>query len=49
MEDYPIVDEIRIKFHWYELPEWQNIPPSCAHCSKHQSNGGDGICHCILG
>lgn len=22
---------------------------SCQHCSNHPSNGGSGICHCILG
>ena len=25
------------------------IPDSCKHCSNHPSNGGSGICHCILG
>ncbi len=24
-------------------------PPNCVHCSGHPSNGGSGICHCILG
>lgn len=27
----------------------QNIPPACRNCSKHPSNGGDGICFCING
>ena len=26
-----------------------NIPESCRNCSNHPSNGGSGICHCILG
>ena len=26
-----------------------NIPPSCRNCSNHPTNGGSGICHCILG
>lgn len=26
-----------------------DIPPSCIHCSNHPSNGGSGVCHCILG
>lgn len=26
-----------------------NIPPGCRHCSNHPSNGGSGICHCIIG
>lgn len=25
------------------------IPDNCKHCSNHPSNGGSGICHCILG
>ena len=26
-----------------------NIPVNCKNCSQHPSNGGSGICHCILG
>ena len=26
-----------------------SIPPACRFCSNHPSNGGSGICHCILG
>ena len=26
-----------------------SIPPACRNCSKHPSNGGDGICFCTLG
>ena len=25
------------------------VPPNCQHCSNHPSNGGSGICNCILG
>ena len=25
------------------------IPEACRHCSNHPSNGGSGICQCILG
>lgn len=25
------------------------IPEACRNCSNHPSNGGSGICHCILG
>ncbi len=25
------------------------IPPACRGCRTHPSNGGDGICNCILG
>lgn len=26
-----------------------NVPNSCINCPNHPSNGGSGICHCILG
>lgn len=26
-----------------------SIPPACRKCSNHISNGGSGICNCILG
>ena len=26
-----------------------NVPEACRTCSNHLSNGGTGICHCILG
>ena len=26
-----------------------NIPAPCRSCSNHPSNGGSGVCHCILG
>lgn len=28
---------------------WNFVPEACKKCSKHPSNGGDGICNCILG
>ena len=36
----------------YYIPEWwliHDIPPACRNCSNHPSNGGSGICQCILG
>ena len=27
----------------------QYIPPACVNCPTHPSNGGSGICNCILG
>lgn len=37
----------------YKEPEFyttcDNIPEACRNCSNHPSNGGSGICHCILG
>ena len=26
-----------------------NVPLSCQHCSNHPSNGGSGVCWCVLG
>jgi len=28
---------------------YSNIPVNCRNCSNHPSNGGSGVCHCILG
>ena len=25
------------------------VPPGCRYCSNHPSNGGSGICHCVMG
>lgn len=34
----------------YYIPGWvYNIPSACKNCSNHPSNGGSGICQCILG
>ena len=30
-------------------PDLGSIPPACRKCSNHISNGGSGICNCILG
>lgn len=29
--------------------DYTYIPPACKACLNHPSNGGSGICHCILG
>lgn len=26
-----------------------DIPPACRNCPNHPSNGGNGICNCVLG
>lgn len=34
------------------IPGWwliDDVPPACRNCSNHPSNGGSGICQCILG
>lgn len=43
--------------HYEHLLDWSNtsplntdgIPNACRSCSNHPSNGGSGICHCIMG
>ena len=42
--------------HYDHLLDWSyanlnggGIPDSCKTCSNHPSNGGSGICHCIMG
>lgn len=32
-----------------ETSDLNLIPKSCRNCSQHPSNGGSGICFCILG
>ena len=39
----PVKDPIKEQF---DLGE---IPYACMRCPNHPSNGGSGICHCILG
>lgn len=33
----------------YNSPSLTAVPKSCKNCPQHPSNGGNGICHCILG
>jgi hypothetical protein len=43
--------------HFDHLLDWGSVGPSvidgipnaCRTCSNHPSNGGSGICHCIMG
>lgn len=43
--------------HFEHLLEWSgtsplaidSIPNACRTCSNHPSNGGSGICHCVMG
>ena len=43
---YPENTKTPIKdIHWDD----QSIPLACRSCSNHPSNGGSGICHCIMG
>lgn len=36
-------------FDWPVEPQRTAYPSACACCPNHPSNGGSGICHCILG
>ena len=31
------------------LEKLKTVPDACRHCPNHPVNGGNGICHCILG
>ena len=33
----------------FDFTPLNSIPLSCRNCSNHPSNGGSGICFCILG
>lgn len=43
--------------HFEHLLDWSSssplaidgVPNACRTCSNHPSNGGSGICHCIMG
>lgn len=41
---YSQIYEVNNKNKWKDF-----IPESCKNCPQHPSNGGSGICHCILG
>lgn len=41
------LEKLRQNSH-YDI-SYTEIPPVCRHCMNHPSNGGSGICHCILG
>ena len=52
------VRALKAQMHVNATPDWSpdawnpklvHIPEACRHCSKHPSNGGDGICNCTLG
>lgn len=39
--------------HYQYIVFWSNsnntLPAPCQNCPNHPMNGGNGICHCILG
>ena len=36
-------------YYNYTTFSFTDIPLTCRNCPNHPSNGGSGICHCILG
>ena len=34
---------------YIDVTTYTYIPPACRSCPNHPSNGGSGVCHCILG
>lgn len=45
-EDYL---KIKLELEKYTYPNFNYVPESCRGCSNHPSNGGSGVCYCILG
>lgn len=46
----PWVESCSCQMPTYVTTKWYtNVPSYCQGCSNHPSNGGSGICHCILG
>lgn len=43
-----IVNPAKITYSSTTIPI-ENVPENCRNCSNHPSNGGSGICNCILG
>ena len=50
IKDYTTPTPIPLKINPKEFEgTLVDIPPSCVNCPNHPSNGGSGLCHCILG
>ena len=50
-DDCPRVSNKKEFVDWSKLniKSFNNISDACKHCMTHPSNGGDGICWCVLG
>lgn len=46
--DYGKLNPYDYDTEWTTLNVNSYIPEPCKKCSNHPSNGGSGICHCIL-
>ena len=44
-----INSQIHVDWSKLKIESYSNIPESCKLCATHPSNGGDGICWCVLG
>lgn len=49
--DEQLYEEIRKNLYEYLNTDHTDVymPEECIHCSNHPSNGGSGLCNCILG
>lgn len=41
--------DIDVDWSKFNINTYSNVPKACEHCATHPSNGGDGICWCVLG
>ena len=45
----PRINSQSVDWSKLQINSYSNIPDACKHCMTHPSNGGDGICWCVLG
>ena len=48
-QDNPFKPPYIFDIRKWMYPHYDDVPENCRYCSNHPSNGGSGICHCILG
>ena len=41
--------DIDVDWNKFNINIYSNVPDACKHCMTHPSNGGNGICWCVLG
>ena len=46
MREYP--DYVTLP-KWLQEDDEPSAPDACKNCPNHPSNGGSGVCHCVLG
>lgn len=47
--EIPSIPHLPVDPYIYDWNTKDNIPAGCRNCPNHPSNGGSGICHCIIG